>query len=269
MADIWGNRRPRKPGHFVVEFFSKALFLFFFFLLFFFFAAVFHQDLAFLFAAPLCAPHPPSCPHYRELGPGHWPWTLTLPVISHIPGPFPPLRPQTARCSSPSPPPSPPLPPFLSLSPCFFFPPFSLSLDTGRPRWLSMGRRSETTESKHGLGSRTTGPRPHCQPLPWPMALSINLWNDLELMSKWWCQPVSVGQLGFAARVRRADSGHSPPKTLIQTFWPFFPLPSLHGSLVARLCCCILMCGLNLFCSSAPRLEKSLKPWVKICPINP
>lgn len=98
--------------------------VFFFSSLFFFPPSFFHQDLPFLFAAPLCAPHPPSCPHYRELGPGHWPWTLTPPVISHIPGPFPPLRPKTAHRSSP--PPLPTSSPVLSLSPCFF-PPFPLA----------------------------------------------------------------------------------------------------------------------------------------------
>lgn len=63
---------------------------------------------AFLVCSPSLCPTPPFLPHYRELGPGHWPWTLTLPVISHIPGPFPPLRPQTAHRSSlpASPPPS-------------------------------------------------------------------------------------------------------------------------------------------------------------------
>lgn len=68
------------------------------------------------------------------------------------------------------------------------------------------GCRSETTKSKQ-LWWPNNGPKaPPCQSLPWPMALSISLWNDLKLMSKWWCQLVKTGQLGFRAHVRRANN---------------------------------------------------------------
>lgn len=61
-----------------------------------------------------------------------------------------------------------------------------------------MGCCSETMESKHRLSSWTTGPpKPHCQPSPWPAASSVNLWNDLELMSKWSCQLVRTGPFGL------------------------------------------------------------------------
>lgn len=175
MANIWRNRLPHKSGHFIAESFQRVFFLFFSFLLFFSF---FHQDLPFLFAAPLCAPHPPSCPHYRELEPGHWPWTLTLPVISHIPGPFPPLRPQTAHRSSP--PLSPPLPPVLSLSPCFFPSP-SCSIQNGHAGcWRGAAQRQRRVntasaakqQSQSPPVSHSYGPRPY---------LSI-----CEMTLNWW-----------------------------------------------------------------------------------
>lgn len=227
IANIWRNRAPHKPGHFVAESFQRLFFLFFSF-----FFNFLSPRPAFLVCRPLSVPHIPlSCLLYSKLWPEHWPWTLTSPVISHIPGPFPPLRPQTAHHSSP--------PPFPASSSCslfvprhfFFFFFLSLSLNPEWQSWLLMGCCSETTESKHSLSSWTTDPKPHCQLSPRSTALSVNLWNDLELLSKWWCQPVRMGQLSSGAPMRQANSpnlGHTPPVC-------FFP-SHMFGSLVR---CCL------------------------------
>lgn len=214
-----------KSGHFAAESFERVFFFFFF--LFFFFFRFLSPRHAFLVCAPLCAPHPPSCFHYRKLGPGHWPWTLTPPVISHIPGLFPPLRPQTAHHSSL--PPSPPLPPVPLFVPVFFFLVFFFTFPLAGSRMVMLtvkGLLLGDNEDWTASAAEQQAQAPPCQPLPWPTALSISLWNDLKLMSKWWCQLVKTGRLVFRAHLRQANSpnsGQVTPKSL-----PSSPAQLLH-----------------------------------------
>lgn len=221
IANIWRNRAPHKPGHFVAESFQRVFFFFSFFFNF------LSPRPAFLVCRPLSVPHIPlSCPLYSELWPEHWPWTLTSPVISHIPGPFPPLRPQTAHHSSP--------PPFPASSSCSLFVPrlFSSSssfhshwIQNGKAGfWWGAARRQRRVNTALAAEQHTQSPTVSYPPRS--TALSVNLWSDLELMSKWWCQPVRTGQLSSGAPMRQANSpnlGHTPPVCfqLCHSLFPF------------------------------------------------
>lgn len=208
------------------SFCSRILSKGFFFLFFFFFNFLSPRP-AFLVCRPLSVPHIPlSCPLYSELWPEHWPWTLTSPVISHIPGPFPPLRPQTAHHSSP--------PPFPASSSCSLFVPrlFSSSssfhshwIQNGKAGfWWGAARRQRRVNTALAAEQQTQSPTVSYPPRS--TALSVNLWSDLELMSKWWCQPVRTGQLSSGAPMRQANSpnlGHTPPVCfqLCHSLFPF------------------------------------------------
>ena len=117
MADIWRNRLPHKPGHFVVEFFSKALFLFFFFLLS--FCRCLSPRPGFLVCSPSLCPTSPFLPPLQRAGA----WALALNSDPACNQSYPWALPSSQATDSslllPLPP-SPPLPPFLSLSPVFF-----------------------------------------------------------------------------------------------------------------------------------------------------
>lgn len=136
-----------------------------------------------LFGLPLFAPHIPlSCSHYKELQPGLWPRPLTLPVIRHLPGLFPPLGAQTAPCSLARH----LLLPFL-LCRC---PPPPFTLPLYESEWscvLLKGCCSHTAVGKHSLESPTTGPRnPPSHPPATPLAHGLihQLCNGFKLMSK-------------------------------------------------------------------------------------
>lgn len=137
----------------------------------FFFSHFLSPRPAFLVCSPFRCPTSPFLPPLQRAGAWalalnsdpasnqSYPWALPSSQATDSSSLLPSLFPTSSSCSL--------------FVPIFFFPPF-LSPDPEWPYWLLMGCCSETTESKHSLSNRTTGPRPHCQPLPWPSALSIN-----------------------------------------------------------------------------------------------
>lgn len=220
IANVWRNRAPHKPGHFVAESFQRVFFFSFLFKL------SFTKTCLSCLQTPLCAPHPPFLPTLqRALA-----WALALNSDLACNQSYPWALPSSQATDSSSLLPSPLPRLFLLFSLCpqtfFFFFFLSLSLNPEWQSWLLMGCCSETTESKHSLSSWTTDPKPHCQLSPQSTALSVNLWSDLELMSKWWCQPVRTGQLSSGAPMRQANSpnlGHTPP-VCSQLCHSLFPL---------------------------------------------
>lgn len=246
-------------GEFVIAIVSVSLYLCcclfcFVFFCFFFLGWVFS-----LFTSSIL-----SCPPIS----GDEAWALALtsdrPIISHILWSFPSLRAQTAHCCSPS-------PSIRASSSCSLFVPiffsFSLLLNPEWPHCLLMGCCSETTEGKHRLSSWTTDPKtpPSAAPPPWPAASSVNLWSDLNLMSKWWCQLVRRGQLGLGVLTISGHPEIQPYASQISSALSiFFVLSCPHcvhpGSDVAYHC---ELCDWNnhLNCNAPPLNCVPKEPW--------